>query len=255
MIEEIIVASESLIYGRNSVEEALKAGRSITKLYLPAGTLPPPLLRIRDAARDRGILVEQVPAKVLNHLAPQGRHQNVIAYAAAIEFADLTDVLIQVQEQGRVPFLVLPDGVEDVHNLGAIIRTAECAGVDAVLLPKRHSAPVNETVGKTSAGAVEYMPIVQVGNVVRLLKDLKKRGFWVIGADMDGQCDYYEGSFTDPIVLVIGSEGKGISRLVKETCDVLVQIPMYGQVNSLNASVAAALLMYEAVRQRREARK
>ena len=247
------MADESLLYGRNSVEEALKAGRSITKLYLAAGALSQPLLRIRDAARDRGILVEQVPAKVLNHLAPNAHHQGVIAYAAAVDFADLGDVLIKAQEAGRTPFLVLLDGIEDVHNLGAIIRTAECAGVDAVLLPKRHSAPVNETVGKTSAGAIEYMPIVPIGNVVTLLKNLKKRGFWVMGADMAGESDYYHASFTEPVVLVIGSEGKGISRLVKETCDVLVQIPMYGKINSLNASVAAALLMYEVVRQRREA--
>lgn len=245
--------SESLIYGRNSVEEALRAGRSITKIYLPAGNLSQPLLRIRDAARDKGILTEQVPQKVLNHLAPNEHHQGVLAFAAAVDFADLGDVLIKAQEEERTPFLVLLDGVEDVHNLGAIIRTAECAGVDAVLLPKRHSAPVNETVGKTSAGAIEYMPIVQVGNVVQLLKGLKRRGFWVMGADMVGQSDYFHASFTDPVVLVIGSEGKGISRLVKENCDVLVQIPMYGQINSLNASVAAALLMYEVVRQRREA--
>ena len=150
----------------------------------------------------------------------------------------------------EVPFLVLLDGIEDVHNLGAIIRTAECAGAHAILVPKRRSAPLNETVGKTSAGAIEYMPIVPIGNSVQLLNRLKKRGFWVIGADMDGETDYFHSSLTEPIVLVIGSEGKGISRLVKETCDVLVQIPMFGHINSLNASVAAALLMYEVVRQR-----
>ena len=170
--------------------------------------------------------------------------------AAAIDFADLTDVLADVEAKGEVPFLVLLDGIEDVHNLGAIIRTAECAGVHAVLVPKRRSAPLNETVGKTSAGAIEYMPIVPVGNSTQLLKKLKKRGFWIIGADMDGTVDYFHSSLTEPIVLVIGSEGRGMSRLVKETCDVLVQIPMFGHVNSLNASVAAALLIYEAVRQR-----
>ena len=158
--------------------------------------------------------------------------------------------MLGAEQAGRVPFLVLLDGIEDVHNMGAIIRTAECAGVDAVLVPKRRSAPINETVGKTSAGAIEYMPLVQIGNIAQTLRQLKKRGFWVIGADMAGDVDYFHSSLTEPIVLVIGSEGKGISHLVKETCDTLVQIPMFGQVNSLNASVAAALLMYEVVRQR-----
>ncbi len=244
------MSDESIIVGRNSVTEALRAGRSITKLYIAAGNDAPPLLRIQELAREKDILIERAPVKILNHLAPGSRHQGVVAFAAPVAYADLTDVLADVEAAGRTPFLVLLDGIEDVHNVGAIIRTAECAGVDAVLLPKRRSAPINETVGKTSAGAVEYMPIVQIGNTTQTLKKLQKRGFWVIGADMDGSVDYFHSSLTEPIVLVIGSEGRGISHLVKETCDVLVQIPMFGQVNSLNASVAAALLMYEAVRQR-----
>ena len=244
------MSDESIIVGRNSVTEALRAGRSITKLYISAGNDAPPLLRIQELAREKDILIERAPVKILNHLAPGSRHQGVVAFAAPVAYADLTDVLADVEAAGRTPFLVLLDGIEDVHNVGAIIRTAECAGVDAVLLPKRRSAPINETVGKTSAGAVEYMPIVQIGNTTQTLKKLQKRGFWVIGADMDGSVDYFHSSLTEPIVLVIGSEGRGISHLVKETCDVLVQIPMFGQVNSLNASVAAALLMYEAVRQR-----
>ena len=244
------MSDESIIVGRNSVTEALRAGRSITKLYIAAGNDAPPLLRIQELAREKDILIERAPAKILNHLAPGSRHQGVVAFAAPVAYADLTDVLADVEAAGREPFLVLLDGIEDVHNVGAIIRTAECAGVDAVLLPKRRSAPINETVGKTSAGAVEYMPIVQIGNTTQTLKKLQKRGFWVIGADMDGSVDYFHSSLTEPIVLVIGSEGRGISHLVKETCDVLVQIPMFGRVNSLNASVAAALLMYEAVRQR-----
>ncbi|KUH57452.1 23S rRNA (guanosine(2251)-2'-O)-methyltransferase RlmB [Megasphaera sp. DJF_B143] len=244
------MSKESMIIGRNSVTEALRAGRSISKIYLAAGNQAPALERIRELAGERGILIENVPPKVLHRLAPDERHQGVVAMAAAIDFADLTDVLADVEAKEEVPFLVLLDGIEDVHNLGAIIRTAECAGVHAVLVPKRRSAPLNETVGKTSAGAIEYMPIVPVGNSTQLLKKLKKRGFWIIGADMDGTVDYFHSSLTEPIVLVIGSEGRGMSRLVKETCDVLVQIPMFGHVNSLNASVAAALLIYEAVRQR-----
>ena len=199
------MSADTLIIGRNSVTEALKAGRSITKIYVASGNETKPLQRIRDLAAQADILVEETPLKVLNRLAPD--------------------------------------------NLGAIIRTAECAGADAVLLPKRRSAPINETVGKTSAGAIEYLPLVQIGNISQTLKQLKKRGFWVIGADMEGETDYFHSSLTDPVVLVIGSEGRGISHLVKETCDVLVQIPMFGHVNSLNASVAAALLMYEVVRQ------
>ncbi len=244
------MSTESIITGRNSVTEALRAGRSITKIYLAAGNDAPPLQRIQDMAREKDILIEYVPPKILNHVAPGNRHQGVVAFAAPVAFADLTDVLANVEAARKVPFLVLLDGIEDVHNLGAIVRTAECAGVDAVLLPKHRSAPINETVGKTSAGAIEYMPIVQIGNIAQTLKKLKKRGFWVIGADMDGETDYFHSSLTEPVVLVIGSEGRGISHLVKETCDVLVQIPMFGHVNSLNASVAAALLMYEVVRQR-----
>ena len=244
------MSADTLIIGRNSVTEALKAGRSITKIYVASGNETKPLQRIRDLAAQADILVEETPLKVLNRLAPDNRHQGVVAFAKAVEYADLTDVLIAADEKGKVPFLVLLDGLEDVHNVGAIIRTAECAGADAVLLPKRRSAPINETVGKTSAGAIEYLPLVQIGNISQTLKQRKKRGFWVIGADMEGETDYFHSSLTDPVVLVIGSEGRGISHLVKETCDVLVQIPMFGHVNSLNASVAAALLMYEVVRQR-----
>lgn len=242
----------AIITGRNSVIEALKAGRSVTRIYITAGKDSQPLLRIRSMAREKGVPVEPVSADVMRRHARGTHHQDVVAFAAAVAFADLDEVLSEVQAKGDVPFLILLDGIEDVHNLGAVIRTAECAGAHAVLVPKRRSAPVNETVGKTSAGAVEYMPVVRIGNTASFLKKLKKQGFWVIGADMDGEADYFHSSLTGPLVLVIGSEGKGISRLVREHCDRLVRIPMFGRVNSLNASVAAALLLYEAVRQRRE---
>lgn len=244
------MSTERIIMGRNSVTEALRAHRAIIKIYVAEGNVTQPVQRIRDLAAADDILVENVSIKELNQMAPGNRHQGVIALAPPVAYAELENVLDEAAQKGRTPFLVLPDGIEDVHNLGAIIRTAECAGVDAVLLPKRRSAPINETVSKTSAGAVEYMPLVQIGNIAQTLKQLKKRGFWVIGADMDGTTDYFHSSLTDPIVLIIGSEGKGISRLVKEACDVVVSIPMAGHVNSLNASVAAALLMYEVVRQR-----
>ena len=242
----------AIITGRNSVIEALKAGRSVTRIYITAGKDSQPLLRIRSMAREKGVPVEPVSADVMRRHARGTHHQDVVAFAAAVAFTDLDEVLSEVQAKGDVPFLILLDGIEDVHNLGAVIRTAECAGAHAVLVPKRRSAPVNETVGKTSAGAVEYMPVVRIGNTASFLKKLKKQGFWVIGADMDGETDYFHSSLTGPLVLVIGSEGKGISRLVREHCDRLVRIPMFGRVNSLNASVAAALLLYEAVRQRRE---
>lgn len=244
----------TIIAGRNSVAEALKAGRSLTKIYMTADKASQPLRQIKALAREKGVPLEFVKPEAMQRYAPDTRHQDVIAFAAAVSFAVLDDVLARVQEKREMPFLVLLDGVEDVHNMGAVIRTAECAGVHAVLVPKRRSAPVNETVGKTSAGAVEYMPIVQVGNTTSLLKSLKKRGFWIIGAHMDGENDYFHSALTGPVVLVIGSEGRGISRLVRENCDILVRIPMFGQINSLNASVAAALLMYEVVRQRGDAR-
>lgn len=247
------MSAESTIIGRNGVTEALKAGRKISKLYIANTKDAVPLQKIKDLAVEKGITVEIVPPKALNRMAPDSRHQGVVAIAAPIAYADLSDVLAKAETERRVPFLVLLDGIEDVHNMGAIIRTAECAGVDAVLIPKRRSAPVNETVSKTSAGAIEYVPLVQIGNIAQTLRQLKKRGFWVLGADMDGTVDYFHSDMTAPTVLVIGNEGKGISHLVKETCDVLVQIPMMGHVNSLNASVAAALLIYEGVRQRREA--
>ena len=207
--------------------------------------LPQPLQRIRDLADRKEILVEDVPLKVLNHLAPGNRHQGVIAFAKPVEYADLTDVLIAADEKGKVPFLVLLDGIEDVHNMGAIIRTAECAGVDAVLLPKRRTAPINETVGKTSAGAVEYMPLVQIGNIAQTLKQLKKRGFWVIGADMDGETDYFHSSLTDPVVLVIGSEGRGVRQEILDSADAELIIPMNPHCESLNAAVAATIVLWQ----------
>ena len=184
----------------------------------------------------------------LNKYAEEVPHQGVVALVAAIDFMDLGEVL--QEHSDTTPLLILTDGVEDPHNMGAIIRTAECVGATAVLIPKRHNAPINATVAKTSAGAVEQISLVQVGNVSQTIKQLQKQGFWVMGAHMEGDRTMYEADMTIPTVLVIGNEGKGISKVVKEACDFLVTIPMYGNLNSLNASVAAAVLMYEAVRQR-----
>lgn len=242
---------KDIIIGRNSVWEALEGGRSFQKIYMLPGRKQGALKKIYDRAKEKGILVQETTEQGLQKLVGQERHQGVVGVVAPITFWSMEDVLDQGFSKTKAPILVLLDGIEDVHNVGAIIRTAECAGVDGILLPKRHAAPINHTVAKTSAGALEHMPIVQIGNIVQELKRLKKLGFWVIGMDMDGTAEYYDTPLTTPVVIVIGSEGKGMSRLTKENCDILARIPMFGKVNSLNASVSAALILYETVRQRR----
>ncbi|WP_298706379.1 23S rRNA (guanosine(2251)-2'-O)-methyltransferase RlmB [uncultured Veillonella sp.] len=240
------------IVGRNAVREALRSGRSIQRLFITNEKLQGSLQEIIKLAKDRHIEIRKVGEQQLNKYAEGVVHQGVVALVAQVAFADLQEVLQQqaLGAENQAPLLVLLDGIEDPHNMGAIIRTAECCGATAILIPKRHSAPINATVGKTSAGAVEFMPLVQVGNVAQTIEDLKKQGFWVLGAHMEGQQTMYEADMTMPLVLVIGNEGKGLSRLTKEKCDFLVTIPMYGKLNSLNASVATGILLYEAVRQR-----
>ncbi|MCF0154424.1 MAG: 23S rRNA (guanosine(2251)-2'-O)-methyltransferase RlmB [Veillonella sp.] len=239
---------ENYIVGRNAVKEALRGERSVQRLLVADDKAQNSLRDIVALAKKQHIEVRLVPQKQLAKYAEEVPHQGVVAFVNAIQFKDLGEVLQETTDQA--PLLILTDGVEDPHNMGAIIRTAECIGATAVLVPKRHNAPINATVAKTSAGAVELMPIVQVGNVAQTIKQLQKQGFWVMGAHMEGDRTLYEADMTLPTVLVIGNEGKGISRIVKEACDFLVTIPMYGSLNSLNASVAAAVLMYEAVRQR-----
>lgn len=237
------------IVGRNAVREALRSGRTIQRLFITNDKVQGSLQEIIGLAKDKGIELRRVDDKQLSKYADGVVHQGVVALAAPVKFADLGEVL-QNWSSDKVPLLILLDGIEDPHNMGAIIRTAECCGATAVLIPKRHTAPINATVAKTSAGALESIPLVQVGNVAQTIEELKKQGFWVLGAHMEGQQTLYQADLTSPLVLVIGNEGKGLSRLTKERCDFLVTIPMYGRINSLNASVAAAILMYEAVRQR-----
>ena len=239
---------DNYIVGRNAVKEALKAGRSIQRILVSDDKIKTGLSDIVGLAKSKGIEVRPTPVKQMNRYETDVPHQGVIAFVNAVEFKDLGEVLQESNHEN--PLLILTDGVEDPHNMGAIIRTAECVGATAVLIPKRHNAPINATVAKTSAGAVEQIPLVQVGNVTQTIKQLQNQGFWVLGAHMEGDRTLYEADLTIPTVLVIGNEGKGISRVVKEACDFLVTIPMYGNLNSLNASVAAAILMYEAVRQR-----
>ena len=238
---------DTFIVGRNAVREALKSGRGIHRILVAEGKQGGSLSEILGLAKSKGIEVRRVKERDLQKYPSDVPNQGVVALVNAVKFQELQDVLLKCTEEH--PLLILTDGVEDPHNMGAIIRTAECVGATAVLIPKRHNAPINATVSKTSAGAVESIPLVQIGNVAQTIEQLKAQSFWVMGAHMDGTV-MYDVNMTGPIVLVIGNEGKGLSRLTKELCDVLVTIPMFGTINSLNASVAAAVLLYEARRQR-----
>ena len=242
--------SEELIGGRNSVIEALRSGRSLNKLFVQDGIKGGSIGEIIALAIESGVPIDYVKIEKLNQLAEGLRHQGVAAMVAPVRFYDLDEVLAAAQAKGEEPFLVLLDELQDPQNVGAIIRTADAAGVHGVLMPKRRSCPLNAVVAKVSAGAVEYVPVVSIGNIAQTIEELKKKGLWVIGADMDGEVDYFSGNLKGPIVLVIGAEGKGLGRLVREKCDLLVKIPMRGGVSSLNASAAGAILLFEIVRQR-----
>lgn len=242
--------STEIIVGRNSVMEALKSGRSINKVMIAKGERQGSVREIIGFAKSNGLIVQEVEMHKLDELASGMRHQGIAALAAPVDYVEIEDILAKATEKGEAPFIVLLDELEDPHNLGAILRTADAAGVHGVLIPKRRSCPLSATVAKTSAGAVEYVPVARIGNVAQTLKDLKKAGLWVVGADMDGDKDFYQADLTGPMVVVVGSEGKGLGRLTKEHCDFLVRIPMRGKINSLNASVACSLLLYESLKQR-----
>ncbi|MBQ8682285.1 MAG: 23S rRNA (guanosine(2251)-2'-O)-methyltransferase RlmB [Selenomonadales bacterium] len=244
------MAKEEMIVGRNSVMEALKSGRSINKLWIAKGDRQGSVREIAALAKKQGIIVQEVDERKVKDLAGDMRHQGVLAFVSPVEYKDWEDVLAGVMARGEVPLFILLDELEDPHNLGAILRTSDAAGAHCVLIPKRRACPLNATVAKTSAGAVEYVPVAQIGNIAQTIRSLKKAGFWVVGADMDGAENFYEANLTGPLLLIVGSEGKGMGRLTKEQCDFLVKIPMHGRINSLNASVACSLLLYEAERQR-----
>lgn len=241
--------AEDIIAGRNAVAEALRSGRSINKILVQEGAKGGSIGEIIANAKTCGIVVEQVKQEKLDKLANGLRHQGVAAMAAPIAFQTIDDVFAKAAERGEEPFILLLDELQDPQNVGALIRSADAAGVHGVLMPKRRSCPLNAVVAKISAGAVEYVPVVQIGNIAQTMEELKERGCWIVGADMDGDV-YYNVNFTGPLVLVIGAEGKGLGRLVKKNCDSIASIPMGGGVASLNASAAGAVLMYEAVRQR-----
>ena len=242
--------ADGLIEGRNAVIEALRAGTAIDKIYLAKGETDAALGHIASTARNRGIVVTECDRRKLDGMSRTKAHQGVVAIAAVREYASVEDILAAAREKGEPPLIVVCDELSDPHNLGAVIRTAECAGAHGVIIPKRRSAGLTAIVGKTSAGAVSYLPVARVPNLPALLKELKQAGLWVFGADAGGTTSLYGADLKGPAAIVIGSEGSGMGRLVREQCDFLVSIPMKGRINSLNASAAAAVVLYEAVRQR-----
>ena len=241
---------EDLIEGRNAVTEALRAGRSIDKIYIAKGEVDKTLGHIASKARDLGIVVVEADRRKLDAMSVTHAHQGVIAMAAVKEYCSIDDILAIASERGEVPFVILCDEISDPHHLGAILRTAECVGAHGVIIPKRRSAGLTSIVDKTSAGAAEHMAVARVPNLPAAIKELKEKGLWIYGTAADAQSDLWNTDFTGPVCIVIGSEGDGMGRLVTDNCDFLVSIPMHGKVNSLNASAAASVMMYEVLRQR-----
>ena len=242
--------ADGVIEGRNAVIEALRAGTAIDKIYLQKGETDKTLGHIASKARAAGAVVVEADRRKLDAMSRTHAHQGVIALSAVREYATVEDILQTAEARGEAPLLVVCDELSDPHNLGAVIRTAECAGAHGVIIPKRRSAGLTAVVAKTSAGAVAHVPVARVPNLPALLDDLKKRGIWVFGTAANGPTALYDADLKGPAAIVIGSEGSGMGRLVAERCDFLVSIPMRGKLNSLNASAAAAILLYEAVRQR-----
>lgn len=241
---------EFTIEGRNAVIEAYRAGKTIDRLFILDGCQDGPMQTIKREAKKHDTQIRFVTKERLDQISETGKHQGVIAYSAAYEYAELSDIFALAEKKGEPPFIVLLDNIEDPHNLGAIIRTANQAGAHGVIIPKNRAVGLTATVAKTSAGALNYTPVVKVTNLAKTIEDLKKQGVWFVCADMDGEI-MYNLDLRGPIGLVIGSEGEGVGRLVKEKCDFVAAIPMKGDVDSLNASVAAGVLAFEIVRQRR----
>lgn len=241
--------NETIIEGRNPVIEAIRSGKPIDKLYVLDGCNDGPVMTIKREAKKKDIYVKYVAKERLDQLSETGKHQGVIAYAAAYEYSEIDDIFELASSKGEEPFILLLDNIEDPHNLGAIIRTANLAGAHGVIIPKNRAVGLTSTVARTSAGALNYTPVVKVTNIKQTIEELKKRGLWFVCADMGGET-MYKLNLTGPIGLVIGNEGDGVSRLVKESCDFVASIPMKGDIDSLNASVATGVLAYEIVRQR-----
>ncbi len=240
---------EFTIEGRNAVMEAFRSGKCIDKLFVLDGCQDGPVLSIKREAKKQDTIIRYVNKERLDQMSETGKHQGVIAYAAAYDYAEVEDIMNAAREKGEDPFILLLDNIEDPHNLGAMIRTAHLAGAHGVIIPKNRAVGLTATVARTSAGALNYLPVAKVTNLAKTIEDLKKEGLWFVCADMGGTV-MYDLNLKGPIGLVIGSEGEGVGRLVKEKCDLIASIPMKGQIDSLNASVAAGVLAYEIVRQR-----
>ncbi|WNQ11720.1 23S rRNA (guanosine(2251)-2'-O)-methyltransferase RlmB [Paenibacillus aurantius] len=243
---------DEYIAGKHSVLEALRSGRPINKIWIAENAQKHLTQPILAEAKPLGIVIQYADKRKLDQMAGDVQHQGVVAQAAAYEYAEVSDILAEAKKSGKPPFLLILDEIEDPHNLGSILRTAECTGVNGIIIPKRRSVGLTATVSKISAGAVEYVPVAKVTNLAQTIDGLKEEGIWVAGADGSARQDIYQTDFTMPIAIVIGNEGKGIGRLIKEKCDFLVKLPMFGSINSLNASVAASVFMYEVVRQRHQ---
>ena len=241
--------TEFTIEGRNAVIEAFRAGKPIDKIFILDGCQDGPVSTIKREAKKKDVMIKYVTKERLDQISETGKHQGVIAYAAAYEYAELDDIFDKAKEKGEDPFIMILDNIEDPHNLGAIIRTANLAGAHGVIIPKNRAVGLTATVARTSAGALNFTPVVKVTNISKTIQELKDRGLWFVCADMGGT-EMYKLNLKGPIGLVIGNEGEGVSRLVRENCDMIASIPMKGDIDSLNASVAAGVLAYEIVRQR-----
>ena len=244
-VQEVV----DFVFGRHAVVEALQTPDRVNRVFIQEGTSGRDAAKVIDLAREKGIQVQTVPKTKIEDLVGNAVHQGLVASIAAYEYADLEDVFKKAEEKGEDPFIVILDGVEDPHNLGSILRTADATGVHGIIIPKRRSASLTATVAKASTGAIEHVPVVRVTNLTQTIEQLKARGVWVFGTDMNGT-DYRKWNTKGPLAIVMGNEGKGVSRIVKESVDEMVTIPMVGHVQSLNASVASALMMYEVFRNR-----
>lgn len=242
--------AEDMIEGRNAVTEAIRSGRTINKVFLADGDTDRALGRLAAMAKEAGAVVVRIDRRKLNEMSQTGAHQGIMASVAVHDYATIDDILAAAEAKGEAPLIVLCDELSDPHNLGAILRTAECAGAHGVIIPKRRSVGLTAVVGKASAGAVEYMPVARVANLTAAIRELKQRGVWIFGTAADGAVPLYSADLKGPAAIVIGNEGVGMSRIIADSCDFKVSIPMKGRISSLNASAAAAILLYEAVRQR-----
>ncbi|EDS76562.1 RNA methyltransferase, TrmH family, group 3 [Clostridium botulinum C str. Eklund] len=243
---------EDLIEGRNAVIEALRSDRTIEYVMVAKGNMTGSINKVLGIAKDKGIIIKEVDRKKLDSMSITGSHQGVMAIVTPYKYSEVEDIFNYAKEKGEEPFILILDEIEDPHNLGSIMRTAEICGVHGIVIPKRRNVGVTPTVYKTSAGAAEYVKVAKVANINRAIDEIKERGTWVYGADMDGENYCFQTNFKGAVALVIGSEGRGISKLTKQKCDVLVKIPMIGKITSLNASVAAGIMMYEVLKQKME---